>query len=245
VEAEQARRAQREALREAQQMGSIASLLAGVAHELNNPLSVVAAQATLLEEEAAGTPLALRAEKVSAAARRCGRIVASLLASANRRVPRREPVALRDVVADATDLLALRLQAAEIALAVALPRRLPRVQGDSDQLTHLLANLLSNAVSVLAGRDAPRRLEISAEADDGMLVLRVADNGPGVPEAMRERIFDPFFTTRPGGAGTGIGLALCRTIAHDHGGQIAAEETPGGGATMVVRLPAEASRRRS
>jgi two-component system NtrC family sensor kinase len=245
VEAEQARRAQREALREAQQMGSIASLLAGVAHELNNPLSVVAAQATLLEEEAAGTPLALRAEKVSAAARRCGRIVASLLASANRRVPRREPVALRDVVADATDLLALRLQAAEIALAVALPRRMPRVQGDSDQLTHLLANLLSNAVSVLAGRDAPRRLEISAEADDGMLVLRVADNGPGVPEAMRERIFDPFFTTRPGGAGTGIGLALCRTIAHDHGGQIAAEETPGGGATMVVRLPAEASRRRS
>lgn len=244
VEAEHARRAQREALREAQQMGSIASLLAGVAHELNNPLSVVAAQATLLEEEAMGTPLAARAEKVSAAARRCGRIVASLLASANRRVPRREPVALRDVIADATDLLSLRLQAEEVELAVVLPRRLPRVLGDSDQLTHLLANLLANAVAVLAGRAAPRRVEISAEASGTVVLLRVADTGPGVPEAMRERIFDPFFTTRPGGAGTGIGLALCRTIVQDHGGQITVEETPGGGATMVVRLPAEAPRRR-
>lgn len=245
MEAEQARRAQREALREAQQMGSIASLLAGVAHELNNPLSVVAAQATLLEEEAAGTPLAGRAEKVSTAARRCGRIVASLLASANRRAPRREPVALRDVIADATDLLSLRLEAAGIALSVTLPRRLPRVLGDSDQLTHLLANLLANAVTVLAGRDPPRRVGISAAAADRTLTLRVTDNGPGVPEALRERIFDPFFTTRPGGAGTGIGLALCRTIAQDHGGLIAVEETPGGGATMVVRLPAEAPRRRA
>lgn len=242
VEAEQARRAQREALREVQQMGAIASLLAGVAHELNNPLSVVAAQATLLEDEAAGTPLAERAEKVSAAARRCGRIVASLLASANRRAPRREPVGLRDVIASATDLLALRTQAAQVDLVVHLPRRLPRVQGDADQLTHLVANLLSNAVSILAGRPAPRRVEISAETEGTELVLRVADNGPGIAEPMRERVFDPFFTTRPGGVGTGIGLALCRTIAQDHGGQIVAEETPGGGATLVVRLPAELGR---
>ena len=242
VETEQARRAQREALREAQQMGATASLLAGVAHELNNPLSVVAAQATLLEEEAAGTKLAERAEKVSAAARRCGRIVASLLASANRRAPRREPVALREVIASALDLLSPRMRTAEAELSVQLPRRAPRLLGDADQLTHLVANLLGNAVSVLAGRPLPRRIEITVTAEDPWLVLRVADNGPGIAPAMRERVFDPFFTTRPGGVGTGIGLALCRTIAQDHGGQIAAEETPGGGATIVVRLPAEPQR---
>ncbi len=64
-----------------------------------------------------------------------------------------------------------------------------------------------------------------------------ADNGPGIPEALRERVFDPFFTTRPAGTGTGVGLALCRTIVQDHAGTIEALETPGGGATLLVRLP--------
>jgi two-component system NtrC family sensor kinase len=247
VEAETARRAQREALREAQQLGAAASLLAGVAHELNNPLSVVAAQATLLEEEAAGTPLADRAGKVSAAARRCGRIVASLLASAQRRAPRREPVALRAVVDSAVDLMSLRLRAAGVELALRLPRRPPRLSGDADQLVHLLANLLGNAVQALRDRPPPRRLRLEAclSADTGEVALRVADNGPGVPPGLRERIFDPFFTTRAGGGGTGIGLALCRTIVQDHGGRIEVEETPGGGATFVVRLPAAEPARRA
>jgi len=68
-------------------------------------------------------------------------------------------------------------------------------------------------------------------------VLRVADNGPGIAPGLRERVFDPFFSTKPDGEGTGVGLALCRTIAKAHGGSIAVEETPGGGATLVVRLP--------
>lgn len=244
VEADQARRAQREALREAQHLGATATLLAGVAHELNNPLSVVAAQATLLEEEAAGTPIAARAEKVSAAARRCGRIVASMLASARRRAPRREPVHLREVLASATDLLSLRLQSAGVEFATRLPRRMPRLMGDADQLTHLLANLIGNAVQALRERPWPRRVTLSlATLPEGEVELRVADNGPGIPEALRERIFDPFFTTRADGGGSGIGLALCRSIVQDHGGRIEAEEAPGGGACFVVRLPGEPARR--
>ena len=210
---------------EAQQLGAIATLLAGVAHGLNNPLSVVAAQATLLAEEATGTPLAERAEKVSLAARRCGRIVASMLASARRRPPQRIPVDLRAVVGNAKELLAHRLQASTVEVTVRLPKRQPRLLADPDQLVHLLANLLGNAVAVL--RDRPRRAASpSPAAAAGMLELRVADNGPGIPEELRQRVFDPFFTTRPAGSGTGIGLALCRTIAHDHAGTIEAEETP-------------------
>jgi len=68
-------------------------------------------------------------------------------------------------------------------------------------------------------------------------VLSIADTGPGVPEALRERVFDPFFTTKPDGEGTGVGLALCRTIAKAHGGSIWAQEAPGGGADFIVRLP--------
>ncbi|MBX6740724.1 MAG: PAS-domain containing protein [Acetobacteraceae bacterium] len=237
VEAEEARQAEREALREAQQMGATATLLGGVAHELNNPLSVVAAHATLLAEEAAGTPLADQAERVSAAARRCGRIVASLLASAQRRPPRRERLDLRRAIASAVDLLGHRLQAAEAALEVRLPKRLPRLTADPDQIVHLLANLIGNAAMALGQAPPPRRIAVTARRERGMLALRVADNGPGIPPELRERIFDAFFTTRPPGSGTGIGLALCRTIAQDHGGRIEAEETPGGGATLVVRLP--------
>jgi signal transduction histidine kinase len=237
VEAERARRAERDALREAQQMGAIASLLGGVAHELNNPLSVVAAQATLLAEDAAGTPLAERAEKISAAARRCGRIVSSLLASAQRRAPRRESLDLRRSIASAVDLLSMRLHASGVTLEVDLPKRLPRLTADPDQVVHLLANLVANAVLALTDRPQPRRITIAASREDRMLALRVADNGPGIPAALRERVFEAFFTTRPAGSGTGIGLALCRTIAQDHGGQIEIEDTPGGGATLVVRLP--------
>ena len=246
VEAEQARRAQRDALREAQQFGAIATLLAGVAHELNNPLSVVAAQAMLLEDEAGGTPLAERAKKVSAAARRCGQIVTSMLGTASRRAPRREAVDLRAAIASAQDLVGHRLQAAGVQLAVKVPKRAARLVGDPDQIVHLVSNLLSNAAIALQGHPPPRRVAVVASMDDaaGEVVLRIADNGPGIPEGLRERIFDPFFTTRPGGVGTGVGLALCRTIVQDHAGRIEAEETPGGGATLIVHLPAARAARR-
>ena len=201
VEAEQSRRAERDALREAQQLGAIATLLAGVAHELNNPLSVVAAQATLLAEEATGTPLAERAEKVSLAARRCGRIVTSMLASARRRPPQRIPVDLRAVVGNAKELLAHRLQASTVEVTVRLPKRQPRLLADPDQLVHLLANLLGNAVAVLRDRPLPRRIAITGGRRAGMLELRVADNGPGIPEELRAAGVRPVLHHPAGGVG--------------------------------------------
>jgi PAS domain S-box-containing protein len=241
-EAERARRASRDALRRNERLAATASLLAGVAHEINNPLAVVAAQSVLLAEEAEGTTLAERAEKVRAAAERCGRIVASLLASARQKPPRREPMDLARAVEAGLDLTAETARAAGIRLDVALARDLPAVKGDADQIAHLVGNLVANARAALAGAAGPDpaaqpRIAITLAQEGGAAVLRVADNGPGVPAALAERIFDPFFTTKPDGEGTGVGLALCRTIARQHGGAIAVEETPGGGASFVVRLP--------
>ncbi|MBU8539079.1 PAS domain-containing sensor histidine kinase [Falsiroseomonas tokyonensis] len=239
-EAERARRAGREALRRNERLSAIASLLAGVAHEINNPLAVVAAQSLLLAEEAEGTELAARAEKVRLAAERCGRIVASLLASARQKPPKRDRVSLAQAIETGLDLT--EGARAGVALVREVPAGLPPVRGDADQLAHLVGNLLANACAALAGHAPPSpdwqpRIRLSARVGPKELELRVEDNGPGIPPALRERVFDPFFTTKPDGEGTGVGLALCRTIAQAHGGSIAVEDTPGGGATLVVRLP--------
>ncbi|NKC31820.1 sensor histidine kinase [Falsiroseomonas selenitidurans] len=238
-EAERARRASRDALRRHERLSAIASLLGGVAHEINNPLAVVAAQSLLLAEEAEGTPMAARAEKVRLAAERCGRIVASLLASARQKPPKRDRVDMADAVEAGLDLVAEVAQAAGILVTTEIAPGLPPIRGDADQLAHLVGNLVGNARAALAGqaRDAPPAIRVRLQEVAKGLELRVEDNGPGVPPALRERIFDPFFTTRQDGGGTGIGLALCRTIAKAHGGSIAVEAAPGGGAAFVVRLP--------
>jgi two-component system NtrC family sensor kinase len=116
------------------------------------------------------------------------------------------------------------------------------LRGDADQIAHLVGNLVGNARAALTTLDDashPRRIAVTLTRDGKEAVLRVTDTGPGVPEALRERVFDPFFTTKPDGEGTGVGLALCRTIAKAHGGSISVREAEGGGADFVVRLPVQ------
>lgn len=238
-EAERARRAQRDALRRAAQMEATAILLAGVGHEINNPLAIIAAQALMLAEDAKGEPFGARAEAIRIAAERCGRIVHSLMRSARRRPPRLEPVDLRRAIERGLDLAGFGLRAMGTELIVDVPSDLPHFRGDPDQFAHVFSNLVANAQHAFeeAGPRARHRLAISAKREREMLVLHVADNGPGIPPAVRDRVFEAFFTTRPDGLGSGIGLALCRAVVEAHGGRISVEATPGGGATFVLRLP--------
>ena len=230
---------QREALHESEKMAAFGSLLAGVAHELNNPLSIVIGNAMMLGEEAKELAPALigRTDRIQAAAERCGRIVRSFLALARQNRSQVKPMSIATAVQTALELLAYGLRGSGVAVERDIPDDLPSVPCDHDQFNQVLSNLLVNARQVLEARPQPRRVRISARLDGDFVRVDVADNGPGVPEALRGQIFDPFFTTKPAGIGMGIGLAVSRGIMEVHGGTLALEEAPGGGACFIIRLP--------
>jgi PAS domain S-box-containing protein len=230
---------QREALHQSDKMTAFGSLLASVAHELNNPLSVVVGQAAMLVE-LAEPATAERAAKIRAAADRCARIVRTFLAMARSRPPERREVQLNEVVRSALDLAAYGLRSTGVQIDLALDPDLPPIWADGDQLHQIVANLIVNAKQAMQSCPPPRRLEIATSHDQPAraLVLEVADSGPGIPPEMVERIFDPFFTTKPTGLGTGIGLSVSKRIVAAHGGEIRIAARPGGGgAQFTVRLP--------
>ena len=230
---------QREMIYQSEKLGALGSLLAGVAHELNNPLSVVVAQATLLQELATDAKTASRGEKIRLAAERCARIVKTFLAMARQKPPSRSAVDLNQVIDAALELLGYSLRTAGIDVRVDLDRDMPAIWADPDQISQVLINLIVNAQQALGDSTGARNLVIASRFDppDDMIRLTVTDSGPGVPAAIRSRIFEPFFTTKPVGMGTGIGLSVCHGVVTAHGGTIAVEDAPGGGAVFVIRLP--------
>jgi signal transduction histidine kinase len=240
AEAELAR--QREALVQSEKLSAFGSLLAGVAHELNNPLSIVVAQAALLQETASDPKVLMRSEKISTAAERCAKIVKTFLAMARRRPPERTAVNLNDTVAAALEVLAYGLRSAGIEIVRELYQGLPMMRADADQLHQVVTNLLLNAQQAMMDRPGRRRLRIATSFDSASQQVRlvVDDTGPGVPRDLRAKIFEPFFTTKPAGAGLGFGLALCHGLMESHGGSIAVDDAPGGGARFIVTLPCTA-----
>ena len=233
---------QREALRQAEKLAAMGSLLAGVAHELNNPLAIVMGRASLLEGKCVDPALRSDAVRIREAAERCGRIVRTFLAMARQRPPARTEVRLNELVQGACDLLQYNLRTAGIAIEQRLQDDLPEILGDADQLGQVVLNLLVNAQQAVAQVVPPRRVLVQTGAQDRTVWLRVADNGIGVPQGTRDRIFEPFVTTKPEGAGTGLGLAVARSIAVEHGGDLQLESEPpfGRGASFRLELPVRA-----
>lgn len=230
---------QREAVHQSEKLAAMGSLLTSVAHELNNPLSIVVGQAALLQEQAAGSDLAGRAVKIRDAAERCARIVRTFLAMARHRPPQRDRLDLREVVQSALELSAYALRADGVGLDLELPGRAVLVEADPDQLQQVVSNLVTNAQQALRLRQPPRRLSLGlrAEPASGLAVLEVTDNGPGIRPEHAGRIFEPFFTTKAVGEGTGIGLAVSRGMAEAHDGHLDYEPAPGGGARFRLSLP--------
>jgi PAS domain S-box-containing protein len=236
---------QRDALRQSEKLTAMGSLLAGVAHELNNPLSIVMGRATLLEAKCDPyPPLRDDATRIREAAERCARIVRTFLNMARQRPVERRNVQLNDLVRGAVDLLQYGLRSGGLHTELLLADGLPEVLADGDQLGQVVLNLLVNAQQALAGGQGRHRLRIETGVEapragrSPRVWLRVADNGRGVDAEHRARIFDPFFTTKREGVGTGLGLSVSRSVAREHGGELALEETsPLGGASFRLSVP--------
>ncbi len=230
---------QREALHQSEKLNAMGHLLASVAHELNNPLSVVVGQSLLLQETTQDEKILKRAEQIGTAADRCARIVRTFLAMARHESRQKAPVGINDLLNDSHEVTRYAMRNAGIQVSLDLADGLPLVMADADQLMQVFTNLLVNADHALGEVEGARRLDISSR-DDGNgagVVVEIKDNGPGIPEAIRSRIFEPFFTTKKQGEGTGIGLALCHRVIEAHGGEIEVISAPGQGAAFVIRLP--------
>ena len=227
---------QREALRQSEKLSAMGALLAGVAHELNNPLAILMGRAALLEVKAKDAEIQQDAARIRSAADRCGRIVKTFLSMARQKPVERKWASLNEVITGAVELLGYGLRSAGIELNLALESELPLVEMDVDQIGQVIVNLIVNAQHVLSSAPEPRRLRLETGSDGVYQLLRVADNGPGVPENLRERIFDPFFTTKAEGMGTGIGLSVSRAILREHNGELMLEKTPEG-AAFLIKLP--------
>ena len=231
---------QREIVHQSEKLSALGELLAGVAHELNNPLSVVVGQTLLLKETTTDASVQARAEKIGSAADRCARIVKTFLAMARQQPGRTENIDINEVFERAMEVAGYAIRSSDIDVSLRLGKGLPTVWGDPNQLGQVFSNLLINAQQALSDFDGRRRIKVTTRYDGkgNCVVIKIADSGPGMPENIRTRIFEPFFTTKQPGSGTGIGLAFCHRIIETHGGVIRAELQPGEGASFFIRLPA-------
>ena len=221
-----------------EKLATMGSLLAGVAHELNNPLAVLMGQTHLMREVVQDGALRARADQISAAAERCARIVRNFLALARQQPPERHRLVLNAVVREAVELLAYELRTDNVEVVLDLAEGLPILWGDAHQLHQVVVNLVANAHQAMRGSTVRRiRLATRFDRERTRVRLEIADTGPGIPPDIQAKIFEPFFTTKPPGQGTGLGLSLCQGIVEEHGGTITVVSGAGAGAVFHIEFP--------
>ncbi len=224
-------------LMRSEKLAVVGSLAAGLAHEIGTPLNVISATAEYLMLDGRDEVQRRRLAEIVSETDRISRLVRDLLSFA-RGAPRgREPVPLEEAVSRVLSLLRIAIEKKAVSVETDLAEGLPAISSEPDGLHQILMNLFLNAVQAVpeGGRVAVRARLRPAETAEAAIELAIHDDGPGVPEVLRERIFDPFFTTRPDG--TGLGLAVCARVVAGCGGDIRVTEGPLGGACFTVSLP--------
>jgi two-component system, cell cycle sensor histidine kinase and response regulator CckA len=232
-------RKQREVLFQSEKLSALGRLVAGVAHEMNNPLGIISSRIELMLADAEGQSLPdqllddLRV--VHRNVMRVAGVAQALRSFARQSTGERRPVDLNTVVAETLLLVGKSMSTDNIRITTDLDPELPLVLGDANALQQVLLNLLTNAHEAMTGAGEIRIRTGRDPARPGRLRLIVADTGPGIPTAHLPHLFEPFYTTKP--SGTGLGLAVSYGIVQNHLGTIDIESVPGQGATFTLNFP--------
>lgn len=229
-----------EQLRQSEKLVALGELVAGVAHEVNNPLTGISAFAQLLQEEKLTPDQLEAAQMIKREADRAVSVIRDLLTFARKTGPRSVPIDMNTLIEQTMRLRTYGLRTAGIDMKQELAPSLPRVRGDDRQLQQVLLNLVVNAEHALA--NSPRRIiTLRTSSSVGRVIVEVSDTGQGMSVEVQKRIFEPFFTTKPEGAGTGLGLSVSFGIVQTHGGTLTVHSAPGAGATFRLTLPVDES----
>lgn len=224
-----------EQLLQSEKMSAVGQLIAGVAHELNNPLTAILGYAQLLESEGLSQRAQDYVAKLFKQAQRTHRVVQNLLSFARQRKPQREEIDLRKVLDETLALRDYDLKINNIRVEREAPSELTTVVADSHQIEQVFLNIINNAVDAVLETGRAGKLKIRVSCENGHVCTQFTDDGPGLKDP--KRIFDPFYTTKSVGKGTGLGLSICYGIVKEHGGDITARNGAEGGAIIEVRLP--------
>jgi len=223
----------------ADKLSSVGELVAGVAHELNNPLAAVLGFSELML--AGDVPRNMREdlERVHKEAVRCRKVVQNLLSFARHAPFEKKPVSINELIDTTLELKSYQLRVDNVTVRTELSRELPVTVADGQQLQQVFINLINNAHDAIREKGTPGTLTVRTSLRDDRIIVEVADTGPGIPAEYLHRVFDPFFTTKEPGEGTGLGLSLTYGIVKEHNGDIHVESTPGTGTVFTVELPVE------
>ena len=220
-----------------EKMVALGQIAAGVAHEVNNPLTTVYGWIQIMlsqadEDDKRRAPLQLMSQETS----RIANIIHHLLTFGRRTPSQEEPVGVNDLVSDVLALVGYQIRSDDIKIVTDLCPDLPCVTGDANQLKQVFLNIIVNARQAMPdGGVLTIRTRVGA---DGAVESSLSDTGCGMPPEVAQRVFEPFYTTKGDTGGSGIGLFLCRNIVKDHGGTLTVSSRPGEGSTFIIALPA-------
>lgn len=226
-----------EQLLQSEKMSAVGQLIAGVAHELNNPLTAILGYAQLLEAEALDSKAMEYVKKIFKQGQRTHRVVQNLLSFARQRKPEKEQFDVLKVLEEALLLRDYDMKVGNIRLEREIEENVPAVFGDPHQLEQVFLNIINNGLDAMADDPSPkeeRSFQVRVFERDNSVVIEFHDSGPGIKEP--SRIFEPFYTTKSVGKGTGLGLSICYGIVKEHGGEISARNGENG-AVISVKLP--------
>ncbi|MBN2122927.1 MAG: PAS domain S-box protein [Deltaproteobacteria bacterium] len=224
---------------QSQKIASVGRMAAGVAHEINNPLSAILIYAELLKEALpADTGSQRDLQEIIDQTMRCKRIVSDLLEFSRKSAGKTGAFQIEEAVGKCLNLLTSKANFQDIRVTTNIAPGMPDVTGDIAQIQQVFTNLLINAADAMEGKGAIH-LEAAFDPARSRFVIQIADTGPGIPKTDRDKVFDIFFTSKPVGKGTGLGLSISQNIVKLHSGEITFHCPPEGGTVFVIELPLE------